>query len=105
MKVVTALISILLVGAVVAAGCGTAQPPPTVSSEFAIPSVAKGEISNPKLAMVTCYEPEGISISPDDPGYLLPLELNEITNFADVESKFELTGNQEWLRSHSLARR
>ena len=95
MKVVRVLISILLVGAVLATGCAPAQPPVTVSSEFAIPSVAGGEVSNPKLAMVTCYEPEEVSISPNAPSYLLPLDLTEITNFGEIESKFRLNGNQK----------
>jgi len=97
MKTVKFLTSLLLVGIFLASGCETAQPSVTVSSEFTIPSVAGGEVSNPKLTMVTCYEPEGISISPDAPGYLLPLGLDEITNFTDVESKFSLNGNQKSL--------
>ncbi|MCK4387179.1 MAG: DUF3160 domain-containing protein [Dehalococcoidia bacterium] len=95
MKTVKFFTSLLLVGIFLASGCAPAQPPVTVSSEFAIPSVAGGEVSNPKLAMVTCYEPEEVSISPNAPSYLLPLDLNELTNFGEIESKFRLNGNQK----------
>lgn len=95
MKTVKVLISILLIGIFLASGCATGQPP--ISSEFAIPSVAGGEVSNPKLAMAICYESEGISISPDAPYYSLPLGLGEVTNFAEVNSRFGLNKNQERL--------
>jgi len=97
MKIVRTGVSVLLASAVVAAGCGIAQPPPTVSSEFAIPSVAQGELSNPKLVMALGYEPEEVAISANAPVYLLPLYSGEITNFPDVESAFKLTGNQQSL--------
>jgi len=45
--------------------------------------------------MALAYEPEEISISPNAPSYLLPLGLNEIVNFPEVESKFKLTENQQ----------
>ena len=95
MKTVKVLISILLIAIFLASGCATGQPP--ISSEFAIPSVAGGEVSNPKLAMAICYESEGISISPDAPYYSLPLGLGEVTNFAEVSSRFGLNKNQERL--------
>jgi len=97
MKIVRTGVSVFLASAVAAAGCGTAQPPPTVSSEFAIPSVAQGELSNPKLVMALGYEPEEVAISADAPVYLLPLDLSEITNFPDVESKFKLAWSQQSL--------
>ncbi len=95
MKTVKVLISILLIAIFLASGCATGQPP--VPSEFAIPSVAGGEVSNPKLAMAICYESEGISISPNAPYYSLPLGLGEVTNFAEVSSRFGLNKNQEQL--------
>jgi len=95
MKTVEALISVLLVAIVLITGCGTAQPP--VSSEFTIPSVAGNEVSNPKLIMGSCYEPEGLSICPNAPSYLLPLDLGEITNLGEIESRFGLNENQKQL--------
>lgn len=85
MKIVKVLISILLIAIFLTSGCATGRPP--VPSEFAIPSMAEGEVSNPKLAMAICYEPEGISISPNAPYYSLPLDLGEVTNFAEVGLK------------------
>ncbi len=95
MKTVKVLISILLVGIFLASGCATGQPP--ISSEFTIPSVAGGEVSNPKLAMAACYESGEVSVSPDAPSYLLPLDLGEVTNFGEVSSRFGLNENQERL--------
>ena len=95
MKTVKVLISILLVGIFLASGCATGRPP--VPSGFAIPSVAEGEASNPKLAMAACYESREVSISPDAPRYLLPLDLGEVTNFRQIGSEFGLTENQERL--------
>jgi len=94
-KIVKVLISILLAAIFLASGCATGRPP--VPSEFAIPSVAEGEVSNPKLAMAICYEPEGISISPNAPYYSLPLDLGKVTNFGEVGSRFGLNKNQEQL--------
>lgn len=95
MKTVKVLISILLIGIFLAGGCATGRPP--VPSEFAIPSVAEGEVSNPKLAMAACYESAEVTVSPDTPRYSLPLDLGEVTNFGEVGSGFGLTENQERL--------
>ena len=95
MKTVKVLISILLIGIFLAGGCAAGRPP--VPSEFAIPSVAEGEVSNPKLAMAACYESAEVSISPDAPRYLLPLDLGEVTNFGEVGSRFGLTEKQKRL--------
>ena len=95
MKTVKVLISILLIGIFLASGCATGRPP--VPSEFAIPSVAEGELSNPKLAMAACYESGEVSVSPDTPRYLLPLDLGEVTNFGQIGSRFGLNKNQERL--------
>ncbi len=95
MKIGKVLISILLIAIFLASGCATGRPP--VPSEFAIPSVAEGEVSNPKLAMAACYESGEVSVSPDAPRYLLPLDLGKVTNFAEVGSRFGLTKNQEQL--------
>ncbi len=61
MKIVRALISVFLVATVLATGCATGQPP--ISSELTIPSVARNEVSNPKLIMGSCYGYGGLSIS------------------------------------------
>ncbi len=95
MKIERALISVLLVATVLITGCGTAQPP--ISSEFTIPSVAGNEVSNPKLVMGSCYKPGDVSMSPNAPSYLLPLDLGEITNLGKVESEFGLNESQKQL--------
>ncbi len=95
MKIVRALISVFLVATVLATGCATGQPP--ISSELTIPSVARNEVSNPKLIMGSCYGYGGLSISPNAPSYQLPLDLGELINFGEIESRFSLNENQEQL--------
>ena len=97
MRQMKIIISTFLAVVFLAGGCATAQPPVPASSEFAIPSVAGGEISNPKLVIAGCYETEEISISPDALSYLLPLETKEMTNFSEIEAVFHLSENQKQL--------
>jgi hypothetical protein len=97
MRVLRALISGLLVGTVLITGCATGQPLVPTSSEFAIPSVAGGEISDPKFVIVGCYQPGGVFVSFNASCYVLPLDLNEITNFNEVESTIHLNENQKQL--------
>ena len=93
MEIVRLLTSFLLVGTFVASGCA----PGMTSSSFTIPSVSAGEVSNPKLAMAIFYETDELSISPNSPCYILPLDLEETTNFGEIESGFRLTENQKRL--------
>jgi len=93
MEIVRLLTSFLLVGTFLASGC----TPGTTSSKFTIPSVSGGEVSNPKLAMAILYETAELSISPDSPCYILPLDLEGITNYGEIESGFRLTENQKRL--------
>ena len=92
-KIVRIFSILLLVGIIIVSGCACGVTP----SQFTIPSVAGGEILNPKFVMGDCYELEQLSISPDAPDYLLPLDLNEVTNFGDVEATFYLTESQKQL--------
>ena len=91
MEIVRLLTSFLLVGTFVASGCA----PGMTSSSFTIPSVSGGEVSNPKLAMAILYQTDELSISPNSPCYILPLDLEGITNFGEIGSGFRLNGNQE----------
>jgi len=93
MEIVRLLTSFLLVGTFVASGCA----PGMTSSSFTIPSVSGGEVSNPKLAMAIFYETDELSIFPNSPCYILPLDLEETTNFGEIESGFRLTENQKRL--------
>jgi len=90
MQIARLVTCLLLAGTFVAGGCA-----PGYSSKFTIPSVSGGEVSNPKLGMAIYYETEELSMSPDSPSYTLPLNLEGITNLADVESAFGLNGDQE----------
>jgi hypothetical protein len=92
-EIVRIFSSLLLVGIIIVSGCACGVTP----SQFTIPSVAGGEVLNPKFTMVDCYELEQLSISPDAPDYLLPLDLNEVTNFGEVEATFYLTESQKQL--------
>ncbi len=87
------LISLALIGIILTSGCTSQKPPPALS----IPSVSTGDISNPKLALASCYEIEEISLVPASSSYSLPLALTEITNLPQVEPQFRLGENQEEL--------
>ena len=93
MEIVRLLTSFLLLGTFLASGCAPGATP----SEFSIPSVSGGEVSNPKFAMAISYETEELSVSPNSPGYILPIDLKAATNFAEVESAFGLSENQKQL--------
>lgn len=94
---VRVLISILLIATVLTVGCVPGQPAIPVSSEFTIPPVSESAVSNPKLVMASCYEPEELSVSPDAPSYILPLDLGEIANFEDIEPNISPNHNQKQL--------
>ncbi len=93
MKIVKVLSSVLLVGVFLAVSC----KPVVAPSNLNIPSVSGDELSNPKLVMEGYYEPGEISLSPDAPCYLLPLDLERIINFDGIESRFGLTGDHRQL--------
>ncbi len=89
------LIIIVLMVAVVVTGCGGGKPAAT--STLSVPSVAAGDISNPKLALASCYHLEGFSVDLSAPSYSLPLALGKITNQQKIESQFQLNGDQKQL--------
>ena len=89
------LIAIVLMVAVVVTGCGGGKPAST--STLSVPSVAAGDISNPKLALASCYYLEGFSVDLSAPSYSLPLALDKITNSQEIESQFHLNGDQQQL--------
>jgi len=89
------LIIIVLMVAVVVTGCGGGKPAST--STLSVPSVAAGDISNPKLALASCYNLEGLSVDLSAPSYALPLALDKITNSQKIESQFQLNGDQQQL--------
>ena len=70
MKIVKVLSSVLLAGVFLAVSC----KPVVAPSNLNIPSVSGGELSNPKHVMEGYYEAGGLSLTPNAPGYLLPLE-------------------------------
>lgn len=92
-KIIKVFSSLLLVGIIIVSGCAPGVTP----SQFTIPSVTGGELLNPKFIMADCYEPEPLTLSPDAPSYSLPLNLEEVTNFGDVDSSFHLTEGQRQL--------
>jgi hypothetical protein len=44
-----------------------------------------------KLTLNNYYNPDTNSIEPNAPGYTLPLDLNDIVNYSDVDSQLDLT--------------
>ncbi len=89
------LISLVLISIILTSGCVAQKPspPPTLS----LPSVAAGDISNPKLVLASSYEMEDFSVTLASPSYSLPLTLTEITNLPEIESQFQLRENQKEL--------
>ncbi len=88
-----AFISVLLVSVVVVTGCAPGITP----SKLTIPSVSGEELSNPKLEIAGCYETEEFSISLNASSYPLPLDVQEIVNFGELESALHLDENQKQL--------
>ncbi len=86
-------LSLVLTGIIILSGCGAPALPPSLE----IPSVATGDISNPKLALASNYELEGFSVTLASPTYTLPLALNQIVNMSDIDSSFQLETNQQEL--------
>ncbi|MDY6917577.1 MAG: DUF3160 domain-containing protein, partial [Chloroflexota bacterium] len=94
------LIAGILVAALLATACGGGKPAPTT---LTVPSVAAGQVANPKLALASCYEMEGFTIDMSAPSYTLPLSLGGIVNLAGVESKLGLgDGEEELLKSNGF---
>jgi len=92
-KIIKVFSSLLLVGIIIASGCAPGVSP----SQFTIPSVAGGEVLNPKFVMADCYASEPLALSPDAPSYSLPLNLEQVTNFGDLDGIFQLTESQRQL--------
>ena len=86
-------ISLVLIGVILMSGCQAQKPPPVLS----IPSVGAGDISNPKLALASCYKMDAFSVTLASPSYALPLALTKIPNFQEIESQFQLSENQKEL--------
>jgi len=87
------LIPLALIIVILTNGCVAQKPPPTLS----IPSVATGDISNPKLALASYYKVGESSIIVAAPSYSLPLAFTEISNLTEVEPKLQLGENQKEL--------
>ena len=104
MKIVRALISVLLVTTVLTTGCASGQLPVPTHHEFAIPSAAGGEISDPKFIMAGCHKPEEVFTSLNAPYYILPLDLTGITNSGEIESAIRLNKDQkQFLKNNGFA--
>lgn len=92
-KIIRIFGTLLLAGAIAVGGCAPGGAP----SQLDIPSVAGGEVSNPKFALADCYQTEPLSLSPGAPVYSLPLKLGELENFGGVDGVFRLTAGQKLL--------
>ena len=55
------LISLALIGIILVSGCAAGKP-----ATLSVPSVAAGEVSNPKLALGSHYELNGFTITLTD---------------------------------------
>ena len=86
------LIALVLTGIILASGCAAGKP-----ATLSVPSVAAGEVSNPKLALGSHYDLDGFTFTLNSPSYSLPLTLGEIVNLQDIEYQFQLRANQKEL--------
>jgi hypothetical protein len=93
MKIMKSFISLSLVSVLLVTGCAPGVTP----SKLTIPSVSGEELSNPKLVIAGCYETEEFSISLNASSYPLPLDVQEIVNFGELESALHLNENQKQL--------
>ena len=93
---------LLLTIALLTSGCAGKEPTPVVPSPMlSVPSVAAGDVSNPKLDLASFYEPEGFPIAPNAASYSLPLTLREIANLQETEAVLQLKENQRALLSQN----
>ncbi|MBA7597144.1 hypothetical protein ES703_04140 [subsurface metagenome] len=86
------LISLALIGIIIVSGCAAGKP-----ATLSVPSVAAGEVENPKLALGSHYALEGFTLTLNSPSYSLPLALGKIANLQNIDSQFPLNSNQEEL--------
>ena len=86
------LISLALIAIILVSGCVSGK-----TATLSVPSVATGEVSNPKLALGSHYNLEGFTLTLNAPGYSLPLALAKIANLQNIQSQFQLKGNQKEL--------
>lgn len=93
---------LLLAIALLTGGCMTKETTPAMPSPvLSIPSVAAGDVSNPKLDLASLYQSESFTIAPKAVSYSLPLTLREIANLPDTEAGLPLNENQKALLSEN----
>jgi hypothetical protein len=56
-----------------------------------------------QLSFGQYYEPYELNIEPNAPGYTLPLDLNDITNFSDVDDKIPLDSVSDLIQKNGFA--
>ncbi|UCH50585.1 MAG: DUF3160 domain-containing protein, partial [Chloroflexota bacterium] len=87
----------LILGVVLSTGCAaqqsTAPTPPT--APITVPPVS--ELSNPKLAMASAYNPTDVSFTPNSPSYSLPIDLTKVANSDQIQNEFNLNSGQKSL--------
>ena len=89
------LASLVLIATLLVSGCAGEKP--ASSATLSVPSVAAGEIFNPKLALASSYKLDGLSITLSAPSYPLPLALEGIANLQHIEAEFQFKANQREL--------
>ncbi|MBN1362313.1 MAG: DUF3160 domain-containing protein [Sedimentisphaerales bacterium] len=75
-----------------AAAWGATAPPPGPKSDLP-----------PRPGFARYYEPCEPNVVPNAPGYTLPLDVNDITNFAQVDEIIDLDGVAELIRQNGFA--
>jgi len=93
MKVPQLLMTLLVTVAVLVSGC--AVPPAPAPQALTLPPAS--QLSNPKLALASAYEPTSVSFTPGSLLYPLPLDSNQVANSSQIRGEFRLNPEQEAL--------
>ncbi|EMR73518.1 Protein of unknown function (DUF3160), partial [Thermoplasmatales archaeon SCGC AB-539-N05] len=76
---------------------GCIQQQGTEGGIIVIPSASASSTDNPKYAMASYYKSEELIINASVSQYQLPLNLNDITNFQNISSRFDINDERKTL--------
>ena len=93
MKILKLLMTVLVTVAVSVSGC--AVPPAPAPQALTLPPAS--QLSNPKLALASAYQPTSVSFTPGSLLYPLPLDSNQVANSSQIRGEFRLNSGQEAL--------
>lgn len=93
MKVIKTLAAVIIIVAIVANGCAVSPASPSQPPMISLAN----SLSNPRLVLASIYKTTSFSFVPNSPAYSLPLELNQVANWQQIQAKFSLNPGQKAL--------